>query len=90
MSRSCIKNISINLLAIFICLIAVFLFAFLIKANPDAKVQFTQDTLLSLSGISDGDLYIANTSECDEISISGSTLTVSDIPSGFDFILKTP
>ena len=83
------KLLTINLLAILLCFGIAFGFSVLVKANPDAKVQFTADTILSLSGISDGDLYIANTSECDSLTVSGSALTVSDIPAGSSFILKT-
>jgi len=85
-----IKNFPINIPAILICLVLVFISSvFLIKAGSGAKVQFTADTIVSLSGITDGDLYIANTSECDSLSVSGSTLTVNDIPAGSSFILKT-
>jgi len=85
-----IKNFPINIPAILICLVLVFISSvFLIKASSGAKVQFTADTIVSLSGITDGDLYIANTSECDSLSVSGSTLTVNDIPAGSSFILKT-
>lgn len=55
-----------------------------------ASVQFTEDAILSLNGISEGDLYIASTSQCASLAVSGSGLTVSDIPDGSDFILKTP
>jgi len=85
-----LKNFPINFPAILICLILVLISSvFLIKAGSRAKVQFTADTIVSLSGITDGDLYIANTSECDSLSVSGSTLTVNDIPAGSSFILKT-
>ncbi|OGI16408.1 MAG: hypothetical protein A3J63_01850 [Candidatus Moranbacteria bacterium RIFCSPHIGHO2_02_FULL_40_12b] len=52
-------------------------------------VSFTADTIVSLSGISDGDLYVANTSQAGSMSISGAALTVSAIPDGDSFILKT-
>ncbi|OGI26311.1 MAG: hypothetical protein A3J76_03535 [Candidatus Moranbacteria bacterium RBG_13_45_13] len=78
-------------LAVLICSGLVFGFcAPWAKADPSAKVQFTADTIASLSGISDGDLYIAQNSECDSLTVSGSTLTVSNIPDGLNFILKTP
>ena len=83
------KNLPINIPAILICLTVVFVFAVSIKANPGAKIQFTLDTIVSLTGISDGDLYAAQNSECDLLSVSGSTLTVGDIPDGSSFILKT-
>ncbi len=90
MFKKSIKNISINILAILLCLFVVFgFYAFLIKADPGAKIQFTADAIVSLSGISDGDLYIAQNSECDSLSVSGLTLTVGDIPDGSSFILKT-
>lgn len=90
MFQRIIKNLPIKISAVLFCVSIVFgFYIFLIKADSDAKVQFTADTILSLTGITDGDLYIANTSECDELNISGSTLTVSDIPAGSDFILKT-
>jgi len=84
------KTIPLNIPAILLCLVLVFSFyVFSIKANPGAKVQFTADTIVSLSGITDGDLYIAQNSECDSLNVSGSTLTVNDILAGSDFILKT-
>lgn len=43
-----------------------------------------------MSGISDGDLFIAKNSKCDSLTVSGSNLTVSGIPDGSSFILKTP
>ena len=55
-----------------------------------ALVHFTNDVILSLSGISDGSLYVASSSYCDSLSVSGANLTVSGIPDGYSFILKTP
>ena len=79
-----------NLAAILICLALVFgFYIFFTKANPGAKIQFTTDIIISLSGISDGDLYIAQNSECDSLSVSGSTLTIGDISAGSSFTLKT-
>ncbi len=77
-----------DILAVFLCFGAVLGISVLVKANPSAKVQFTADTILSLSGISDGDLYIAQDSECDSLTVSGSTLTV-DVPDASIFTLKT-
>lgn len=91
------NNINIlkkDLIAILVCFGIVFSFClgyfFLVKASPEAKVRFTTDAILSLTGLSDGDLYIAQNSECDQLTVSGSTLTVSGIPDGSNFILKTP
>ena len=84
-----IKNLPLNIPAILICLSAVFIFSFFTKADSGAKIQFTADTIVSLTGITDGDLYIASNSECDSLSVSGSTLTIGDIPADSDFILKT-
>jgi hypothetical protein len=79
----------LDFLAILICFsIVLGFFNLWVKANSSAKVQFTTDTTLSLSGISDGDLYIAQDSECDSLSVSGSTLTV-DIPNASTFTLGT-
>lgn len=64
-----------NFSAIILCLSIVFgFYAFFIKADPGAKIQFTADTIVSLSGITDGDLYIAQNSEADSLSVSGSAL----------------
>jgi len=83
------KNLSLNIPAILLCLSAVLIFSFFTKADSGAKIQFTADTIISLTGITDGDLYIASNSECDSLSVSGSTLTIGDIPAGSDLILKT-
>ena len=53
-------------------------------------MSFSQDTNLSLSGISDGDLLAASTSEADSLSFSGAELTVNAVPASSSFILKTP
>lgn len=74
-----------NFFAILFCLGIVFGFTVLAEANPDAKVQFTQDTEIDLSGL-DTALYALKDSECDSLSVSGSTLTV-EIPDGSTFIL---
>ncbi|MCK4553930.1 hypothetical protein KAU19_03130 [Candidatus Parcubacteria bacterium] len=84
--------LKINKKIIFACLCAVIIFNcayYLIKASPSAQIQFTADTIISLSGIDDGDLYIRTDSECAEISISGAVLTITDIPDANNFILKT-
>ncbi|MCK5123496.1 MAG: hypothetical protein KAQ87_05130 [Candidatus Pacebacteria bacterium] len=81
------KNFHLNIPAILLCV--VFVFAFFIKANSSAQIQFTADTIISLSGINDGDLYVRTNSECAEISASGAILTITDIPIANDFILKT-
>ncbi len=52
-----------------------------------ASVQFTEDTVLSLSGLSTT-LYAKSGSKCDSLTVSGSTLTV-DVPAGSSFTLKT-
>lgn len=63
---------------------------FIIRANPSATVQFTTDAIISLSGINNGDLYAANGSECANASVNGASLTVTGIPDGGFFRLKTP
>ena len=52
-----------------------------------ADVEFTEDTVLDLSGLPTI-LYAKATSKCDSLTVSGSTLTV-DVPSGSNFTLKT-
>ncbi|HDH31162.1 MAG TPA: hypothetical protein ENH26_00055, partial [Candidatus Wolfebacteria bacterium] len=82
-----------NLFIIFLCVVvAIFSFAyfFISKANAVGDVQFTADTIVSLSGINAGDLSIASSSQATSVSMSGSTLTVTDIPDGDSFTLKTP
>lgn len=78
---------------IFACLGAVIAFNviyyFIARADSTGAVQFTADTIVSLSGINDGDLYIRTDSECADISISGAVLTITDIPDANNFILKT-
>ncbi len=83
------KNFYLNIPAILLCVVIVFVFAFFIKASSSAQTQFTADTIISLSGIDDGDLYVRANSECAEISVSGATLTITDIPDANNFILKT-
>ena len=86
-------NITMYKKIIFICLGAVIAFNliyhFIARADPTGAVQFTADTIISLSGIDDGDLYIRTNSECAEMSVSGSILTITDIPDANNFILKT-
>jgi peptidoglycan hydrolase-like protein with peptidoglycan-binding domain len=75
---------------VLICFLLVLGFTFfLVNADSAAKVQFTSDVILSLSGISDGDLYIASSSECTSINVDGENLNVNGIPDGSSFILKT-
>ncbi len=84
------KTIPINIFVVILCLSFVFSFyIFFVKANPGAKIQFTADMIVSLSGITNGNLYIAQNSEADSLSVSSSILTVSDIPVASSFILKT-
>ena len=83
------KLLPLNIPAILLCVIIVFASAFLVKADPTAQIQFTADTIVSLTGIDDGDLYIRTNSECASLSVSGSTLTITDIPIANNFILKT-
>jgi peptidoglycan hydrolase-like protein with peptidoglycan-binding domain len=52
-----------------------------------ADVQFAEDTKLDLSGLSTT-LYAKANSECDSLTVSGSTLTV-DVPAGSTFTLGT-
>ncbi|MDD3006589.1 MAG: hypothetical protein PHX30_03340 [Candidatus Pacebacteria bacterium] len=78
-----------TILPIFLSFLFVLGYSFFLQASDPSKVQFTSDTIASLTGISDGDLYIAQNSECDSIDISDSTLTANSIPAGSSFILKT-
>ena len=77
------------LFPIILSLAAVLTFYFFLRADVPAKIQFTQDTILDLDGLIGGDLYIAQTSECDSMEISGKDLSVTSIPLGKSFILKT-
>ncbi len=52
-------------------------------------VSFTADTIVSLSGISDGSLYVASSSQAASVSVSGATSTISAVPDGDPFIFKT-
>ena len=87
------KNLRVNIPVILLCVSAVITFnlfyCFIVRANLVSAVQFTVDTIISLSGISDGDLYVRTDSECAELSVSGSVLTITDIPDANNFILKT-
>ncbi len=89
MFKKFVKNFPINLPAILLCVVIVFALGFFIKADSGAQVRFTADTIISLSGIDDGDLYVRANSECAEISVSGAILTITDIPAANNFILKT-
>lgn len=55
-----VKNLSINTTAILMCISIVFISAFFIKVSSTAQVQFTADTIISLSGIngSNGLLFL--------------------------------
>jgi hypothetical protein len=60
-----------------------------IKANP-GTVEFTADTILSLTGLPAGQVYIGSGSKCDSLTVSGTDLSVNAIfanPSYF--LLKT-
>jgi len=83
------KTFSINIPLILLCLIIVFASAFFIKASSGTQVQFTAETIISLSGISDGDLSVRANSECASLTVSGSALTIMNIPIANNFILKT-
>lgn len=87
MSKEIIRKLLINFLAVLFCFSIIFGFAIFVKASPDAKVQFTQDTEIDLSGL-DTILYALKDSECDSISVSGSVLTV-EISGGSAFTLGT-
>jgi len=89
MLRSKNKFVVKKLLVIFccFCLVIVFNFVHLAQANPSAQIQFTADTIIDLSGL-DTTLYALEDSECDSISVSGTSLTV-DIPSASAFTLAT-
>jgi len=78
----------LDFLAILICFGIVFGFCNLwVKANPSAKVQFTANAIIDLTGL-DTTLYALSGSECDSLTVSGPTLSV-DIPSGSSFTLGT-
>jgi hypothetical protein len=77
-----------DLLAVFICFVIVIISTLLIgNADSGAKIQFTADTIIDLSG-TDTTLYALTGSEADSITVSGSTLT-ADIPAGSYFTLGT-
>lgn len=79
-----------HFIVIFLAVGIVAAYYFIIRANPSAQVEFTADTNVSLSNLSDGDLQIGSGSECASLSISGASLTVSAIPDGAALTLKTP
>ena len=83
------KNFLFNIPAILLCVMIVFASAFFIKASSGTQVQFTAETIISLSGISDGDLSVRTNSECASLTVSGAVLTITDIPIANNFILKT-
>ncbi len=86
MLKKQIKKININITTIIVCVIAIFAFGF----HVSAQVQFTEDTIISLSGITDGDfLKIASSSECATINTDNAILTITGIPIANDFILRT-
>ena len=85
-----VYNLFKNVLPVLICLGIVLGISLWIKVNPDSQVQFTSNVIVSLSGIPDGSLYIASSSECTSFAATGTTLTVNGIPDGSSFILKTP
>lgn len=70
--------------------IFLFLFSFSNSAFATGAVSFTEDTIVSLSGISDGSLLIASSSQATSVDVTGAVLNVSAIPNGDSFILKTP
>lgn len=82
------KIFSINIPAILICVIIVFASAFFINASS-STTQFTADTIISLSGIDDGDLQVRINSECASLIVDGAVLTITDIPVANNFIFKT-
>src|SRR3989344_7975139 len=63
---------------------AIFLY---LPNHSSAAVSFSQDTNLSLTGVSDGDIMAASGSSADYLSFSGAELTVSAIPDGSYFTL---
>jgi len=83
------KSFPINTPLVLLCVIIVFASVFSTRADSFAQVQFTADTIISLSGINDGDLYVRTNSECASLTVSGAILTVTDIPIANNFILKT-
>ncbi len=86
--KTFLENKYKDFLAVFICLFIVIISSFLIgKADSGAKVQFTADAIISLSG-ADITLYALTGSEADSITVSGSTLTV-DIPNNSSFTIGT-
>lgn len=70
--------------------LSLFSFSNLVQAETTSQVVFSADTILSMEGISEGDLYIASSSRCDLVDVSGPGLEVTAIPAGENFALKTP
>lgn len=86
--KTFLKNKRKDFLAVFICLFVVIITTLLIsKADSGAKVQFTSDATINLSG-ADTTLYALTGSEADSIAVSGSTLTV-EIPANSYFTIGT-
>ena len=81
-----------NPIIIFLCFIFAlfFIIGSFLLVNAAGDVQFTADTIVSLSGVSDGSLSIASSSDATSINVSGAVLTVNGVPNGDDFTLKTP
>lgn len=79
-----------SILPVLLSLLFVFGYSFFLQAGTTPNIQFTQDVILELSGITKGDLLISQGSAADGIEVSGKNLTVSSIPAGSSFTLKTP
>jgi hypothetical protein len=79
-----IKKTKIHLVFIGGFIFACFCLA---QSTLAANVQFTNNSVIDLSGLSTT-LYALSGSECDSLTVNGSTLTV-DVPSGSTFTLGT-
>lgn len=84
-----LKSLSINFLLPLLSCAFVFGYAFFLRASTPGAVSFIQDTVLQPQGTISGDLLIASGSECSAIDINNKTVTVSSIPAGASFTLKT-
>jgi hypothetical protein len=80
------------LAAVLICLAFVGSYNFITRllASPSPAVQFTADVNVNLTGLSAGDLQVANGSECGQANISGSGISIVGISDAGSFTLKTP
>lgn len=76
-------------LPVILSLVLVLGYYFWLRASAPSQVEFTADTIISLEGTEDGDLYVAQGSACSSFDIAGKNLAVFAIPEGSTFTLKT-